>query len=680
MKPLNVPLILLVLCFLVGIIWGFYIEIPWNIFIPILGGGLFLLLLIYLILKKIYAPFFFTFPALIAFFLLGIFVVKLNSPRNNPKHYLHYVNPENKEQASLLVGKVHKILNPSSYSEKFLLKLKKIDTIETEGLILLNLEKDSTVQSPDVDDKVVLKSALVSLNSPKNPHQFDYKKFMSNRGVFRQVFVSPDEMLVFKASKNSLLGHAERIRKKISAVLRENNISENNLAMIQGLMLGQTNEISDEIYEDYAAAGVIHILSVSGLHVGFVLLIFNFLLKPLEYNRFGKYLKVVLLIIILWCFALLAGFSSPVVRSVAMFSLVAIGLNWKRKTNLINILFMSMLMILLYDPRFIFEIGFQLSYLAVFAIVALQPIFYKTYAFQHKVLKYILGTISVTIAAQIGVTALGLYYFHQFPGISVFSNILVIPFTGFILGLGMLVIALAFLNILPPFLGQILESCIELLNYFVFWCADQEAFLFKNVSFSFWEMLASYLFVFLFILTLWKFSFKKLFACLLSVILFLGICLYQHYQMQTSSEFLIFHKYRKSMLGLKTGKSLLVSHNLLDKNIAEEYSIQNYAVEKNIEEISSDSLQSIYKIKQKYLLIVDSSGIYKLPKLQNCLVLLRDSPQINLERLIETLHPEIIIADGSNYYSYAAQWKATCREKKTPFHWTKEDGAFVLRD
>lgn len=134
------------------------------------------------------------------------------------------------------------------------------------------------------------------------------------------------------------------------------------------------------------------------------------------------------------------------------------------------------------------------------------------------------------------------------------------------------------------------------------------------------------------------------------------------------------------MIGLKTGNSLLILHNLWEKDIVEEYSIQNYAVEKNIEEISSDSLQSIYKIKQKYLLIVDSSGIYKLPKLQNCLVLLRDSPQINLERLIETLHPEIIIADGSNYYSYAAQWKATCREKKTPFHWTKEDGAFVLRD
>lgn len=132
------------------------------------------------------------------------------------------------------------------------------------------------------------------------------------------------------------------------------------------------------------------------------------------------------------------------------------------------------------------------------------------------------------------------------------------------------------------------------------------------------------------------------------------------------------------MLGLKMGKSLRVSHNLLEKNIAGEYSIRNYAIGKNIEEISSDSLRNIYNIKHEHLLIVDSSGIYEIPELQNCMVLLRDSPQINLERLIETLHPKIIIADGSNYHTYAFQWKTTCGKMGTPFHWTKEEGAFVF--
>jgi competence protein ComEC len=582
------------------------------------------------------------------------------------------------EKPVLLVGKVYKTLNPSRYSEKYILELERLDSFEVEGRVLLNVNKDSISKELNVDDKVVLKTVLVPINSPKNPHQFDYSDFMKNRGVFRQIYAAPNEILVFKAPKNSLFGHAEKTREKISFALRENGLSENNLAMVQGLMLGQTDDISDEIYDDYAAAGVIHILSVSGLHVGFVLLIFNFLLKPLEFNRFGKILKVVLLITLLWGFALLAGFSSPVVRSVAMFSLVAIGLNWKRKTNLINILFMSMLLILLFEPRFVFEIGFQLSYLAVFAIVALQPVFYKLYASQNKIVKYILGTISVTISAQIGVTALGLYYFHQFPGISVFSNILVIPFTGIILGLGMLVITLAFLKILPGFLVDLLGWSIEILNQFVSWCADQEAFLFQNISFSFWEMLVAYLFVFCFILAMWKFNFKRLAACLVAVIVFLGISLYQKNKVYASNEFLIFHKNRKSMLGFKTGKSLMVSHNLPPENIAEEYSIRNYAIGEAVDEISSDLLNNIYKIDGENLLVVDSSGIYELPELQNSLVLLRNSPQINLERLIETLHPKTIIADGSNYHSYVARWRKTCAETGIPFHWTKENGVFVV--
>ena len=140
------------------------------------------------------------------------------------------------------------------------------------------------------------------------------------------------------------------------------------------LLLGQQQEISSEIIQDYQLSGAVHILSVSGLHVGLLMLFINFLLKPLRKNRFNSYLKLAIIITILWFFAFIAGLSPSVVRSVTMFTFVAIGMHLNRKTNIFHTLLVSILLILLFQPAFIVDVGFQLSYLALFFILWLQPL------------------------------------------------------------------------------------------------------------------------------------------------------------------------------------------------------------------------------------------------------------------------------------------------------------------
>jgi len=264
-------------------------------------------------------------------------------------------------------------------------------------------------------------------------------------------------------------------------------------------LLGQRQDISKEIYNSYTKAGAIHILAVSGLHVGIILLLLNFVFKPIEYVKHGKVYKTIILVLILWSFAVIAGLSASVVRAVSMFTIVAIAMNLNRPTNVYNTLAISMFFLLLFKPTFLFDVGFQLSYLAVFAIVIIQPMLYNLWRPKYFLFKFLWGIFTVTIAAQFGIIPVSLFYFHQFPGLFFISNLVIIPFLGTILGFGIIIIGLSLLNILPEFLAAIYGNIIGLMNTFVGWVSNQESFLFKNISFNIEQVFISYLLLILII-------------------------------------------------------------------------------------------------------------------------------------------------------------------------------------
>src|SRR5690606_21059892 len=234
------------------------------------------------------------------------------------------------------------------------------------------------------------------------------REHMEKLGVYRQINVTPSEVHLSGKAANDLRAFAGILREGIVLRLRSYDFEPDELAIIQALLLGQRQEISQEIYSNYASAGVIHILAVSGLHVGIILILLNRLFKPLERLRWGRLIKLLLLLGLLWAFALLAGLSPSVVRAVSMFSFVAVGMQLKRRTSVLNTLFMSLMVLLLINPGFIRQVGFQLSYAAVFSIVLIQPHIYKIYKGKSKIIKYFWGLLSVTLAAQIGVLPLSL--------------------------------------------------------------------------------------------------------------------------------------------------------------------------------------------------------------------------------------------------------------------------------
>lgn len=663
------PLHFLVLL-VVGILCQFYLKI-WTFSFVAIPFFILFLLIVFIFSKKILR----TLIGLILFFFLGFFLVFIQNDTNYPNHYVKHL-----ENDSLAVVKIRKILKENQYNRKYEAEVIQLGDVLTKGKVLVNISKEDTINALFVDDLLVLKADFKAINAPYNPYQFNYKLYLQKQGISQQLFLKNNQYKHLKPINNSWLGYANLFRNKIQRSLEKFNFKPNELAVINALLLGNRENISKQLLEDYANAGAIHILAVSGLHVGIILLLLSTLLKPLEQLKNGKFLKTVIVVLSLWVFAFIAGLSASVIRAVTMFTFVAIGLFFNRNNIVLFSLISSLFFLLIFNPLFLFDVGFQLSYLAVFGIVILQPKMYSIWQPNYKIMDKFWQLATVSLAAQIGVLPLSLYYFHQFPGLFMLSNLIIVPLLGFILIGGIVVIILALLNVLPQFLADFYGLIISLMNNFVSWISKQEDFLFTEISLSFQAMFAIYLVIAFGIYFFIHQKTKSLVYFLFTVLLLQGIILFENYQTKTKNEFIIFHKSRHTVLGERVGGVLKIKHDISHENIQHENAILSYTINQKIDSIIFDSLPSILQFNKKKLLIVDDLGVYNIPNLKHSIVLLSSSPKINLERLIKVLTPELIIADGSNYKSYVRDWALIASKRKIPFYNTNKKGAFIFNN
>ncbi|MBJ7880778.1 ComEC/Rec2 family competence protein [Gelidibacter salicanalis] len=676
MKLINFALIKITLSLILGILFAFYVDIPLRNTVATAVVLLISLSAVLIIEKgRLVKSAIFGILTLITFFVIGVLTFQLHDQKTFKTHYTQHIEPTRDSIASITF-RVREVLKPGAYYDKYIVDILQINKQSLGGKTLLNVQKDSLCKPFKVDDVYLSRSALTDMNSPLNPNQFDYKAYLQKQYIYHQIFSSRDHLLKLPSSTQTLFGHAAILRGSINSKLKSKNFNPDELALINALLLGQRQDISPEIYDSYSKAGAIHILAVSGLHVG-ILILLNSLFKPLEYLRHGKLIKTLIIVGVLWSFAIIAGLSASVTRAVMMFSVVAIGMNLKRPANIYNTLVISMFFLLLFKPLFLFDVGFQMSYLAVIAIVSIQPLLNKLWQPNSTPIKKLWQIFTVTLAAQIGVIPISLFYFHQFPGLFFLSNLVIIPFLGVILGLGIVVILLALMNILPFWIADLYGSIISWMTHFVRWVSLQERFVFKDISFELPQVFTAYSLILAILLLLQKQNFKRLTVVMVSVLIFQSTLIFDKKKNRIDA-FIVFHKSRHSLIGFKSNATLEIFHNL-DSTVANsENSIRNYKVGNSIISISHDTLENIYIFNTQKILVIDSSGIYNIPQFLPDYVVLRNSPKINLDRLLDAIKPKLVIADGSNYKSYVQRWETSCTTQKIPFHLTSEKGAFIL--
>ena len=329
------------------------------------------------------------------------------------------------------------------------------------NLIIFNNDTSLELRPGDI---VSANSHLKSINGPANPAQFNYRRFLSRKNIYLSSRVSE----VVRIGRNRSIDRlAFLLRKQVIGFYKAWGINGTELSILIALTLGDKSQLSGETREAFAGAGAMHILAVSGLHVGIIFLMFNYLLGLLPSGQIYKWLKMLLLLVIVWSFAFLSGFSSSVQRAAWMFSFIIISKTYNRNSHVINSIAASAFLAILVDSKVLFQLGFQLSYSAVIGIVLIHPSLSKFVNSRYTVVNKIWSLLVVSFAAQLATLPLTLYYFHQFPNYFFLTNLIVIPLSFAIVGLTIVLIPFYYLFSNTFYLGYLDDFLLKGLNYFI---------------------------------------------------------------------------------------------------------------------------------------------------------------------------------------------------------------------
>lgn len=602
---------------------------------------------------------------------LGIFIIAFHLDFT----YREQLNADDLLKAHLWRITIREEMQQTDHYQRFIGEVSSVDGIGSGGKILCRLPLEKSEVELSVDDEILVWSRAREIRGPQNPHQFNYRNYLQKSGMYHQMNLDRERILTTDKSSPTLAGIMASLRMQVDRMMSPRDFGSNEWSVIQAIILGQRDDISDTLYEQYKRSGAIHILAVSGLHIGILILIVQLLLKPFDLLPRMRIIKMIITVMVLWTYAVLAGFSASAIRAVTMFSFLAYAQYLNRPGTSFNILALSASFILIFiDPLMLFQPGFQLSYAAVFSIVWLYPKLQRLWSPSNWVSLKIWQLISVSLAAQAGILPISLYYFHQFPVLFLVSNLLIIPFLGLILGMGFLLIILALLNILPDLLVHIYDAVIATMNAIIRWVSERDLSI-ENIYFDEGHLFLLTALIISVVRVLDRPAGKRV---MISFALLLGL---QCWDLITSLEKLltkqltIAHTYANTMLVYQSGNQARIWYrHMPDKK----YLLRNFITGERLSHVSYDSLANTYFVNKKRLLILDEELIVDHKDFSFDIVLLTASPKINLNRFLELHRPELVIADGSNYYSDIHRWQRSCNRLGIAFHNTGTDGAYIL--
>ena len=473
--------------FIAGILLGIYQPELFTEFAVFIGlGGLLLFYFIcYQFFKKSNSVKLFTgFVGLIAILLAGYANVLLQTESRNARHFLKLEQP-----IFYYTGRIINVPEEKIKSWKILLEVEEVKTetgwIQREGKTLLYVSKKSKWPDLLFGDKIMIEGSPVLLTPPANPGEFDFRRFLTFKNIYHQQFVKSDQLRVINhIESHGVLYYSNKARAWASNTIKEFVHGEQEQAIALALVLGVTDGLDNELQNAYSASGAMHVLAVSGLHVGIIYWMLLIVLKPVSSLSWSRWLVAIVSLVCLWSYAFVTGLSPSVLRAVAMFSFVAVARPFGRGTNIYNTLAASAFLLLLYNPYLIMSVGFQLSYLAVLGIVYLQRPIYNLWETSSWFWDKVWQITCVSIAAQIATFSLGLLYFHQFPLYFLFSNLFVIPGSFIILVLGIILLGVSIIPFFAVAIGWLLQHCITLLNWAVFAVEDLPLSLINGIHFT----------------------------------------------------------------------------------------------------------------------------------------------------------------------------------------------------
>jgi competence protein ComEC len=466
------------------------------------------------------------------------------------------------------------------------------------GKVLVHLALDSNSNKLLPGDFIEVNSRLNSIHSLGNPNEFDYSKYLKNKQIVAQFFLTSNTRWKKYKSSFPLNRYSTIIRNRCLDIFKRSGLQSNNLFIASALTFGYKNDLNTFVKNIFSRTGAMHVLAVSGLHVGIIFLIVNSIISllkiPFRYDWLGHFF----ILLIIWSYALITGLSPSILRATTMMSFFIIARVFNKHTSIYNVLFSSVFFLLFVNPFLIIDVGFQLSILAVFGILFFYPKIYNLINVKHYILKKIWAISSVSLAAQLTTFPISIFYFHQFPNLFLLSNIFVIPLVFILLIVGLFTIVLSFNNSILILWGKLFSFLLSVLMSFLTTIESISFSTTKGLFISAEETLLAYLAILFMVLYHKKRYFFLKITCFSIVFLLICLDLKEDYTIQNQKKVVIYNIPNHFALDLMAGNNhyfIADDDFLKNENLFHQYVTNNW----NFNDLAPPKLLSLNKLNSK---------------------------------------------------------------------------------
>ena len=556
------------------------------------------------------------------------------------------------------------------------------------GKILLYFFKDSLQPSLHYGDKILINKNLQHIKNSGNPGAFNYQRYAAFQATFHNVFLKQKDWVKLEEKNvNPFKQFIFTSREYVLSILQKNiPASKDELGIAEALLIGYTNDLDKDLVQAYSNTGVVHIIAISGMHLALIygLLVWLFARIPLI-NK-SKIIQVVLILSCLWLFSLMTGAAASVLRSAVMFTFIAVGKYLLKQSSIYNSLAASAFVMLCYNPYFLWDVGFQLSYLAVVSIIIFQKSVYNWLYIKNKWINEVWKLMAISLAAQILTFPICIYYFHQFPNLFLITNIIAVPLSSVILFVEIGLVAFSWIPYVGFYLGKIVGWMVWGMNKIIIWVSNLSFAVWDNIPSTIattWLLYAVVIGIGVWLLKKNKNAFSFAMFCLFCFTLLQA---YGNWQIKNQQKIIVYNVPQHQAIDFISGNNYLF---LGDSILLVDGVLQNFHLKparialqlsKRVDTMPVVFRQQLfYQMGNKKVVVIDKSIQFEpvQQKIDVDIIIISKNPKIYMAQLANIFNCDQYIFDASNSLWKIAQWQKDCKALHLNYHSIPAEGAYV---
>lgn len=556
------------------------------------------------------------------------------------------------------------------------------------GKILLYIKKEAVPPALAFGSTVLLKRPVDIIQNNGNPASLDYNRYCLFQGITHQVFLSEADITPVKT--NARIPYMRRLmfaaRDSAIAILRSNIFSDKELGIAEALLIGYRNDLDRDLIQSYSNTGVVHIIAISGLHIGMIYVLLLRLMHPFRKKKYYLFAKTITVLGVLWAFTFVAGAAPSVLRAAVMFSVFQLAEWLDHKPDGIATLTGSAFILLVINPFYLWDVGFQLSYAAVLSIMIFYKPVYKLFFFRNGLVKLTWQLNAVTLAAQILTIPIAALHFHQFSNLFWMANLIAVPLSGFILYTEIGLLLLAWWKPVALFLGNVITINTNWMNSYVEWIDTISFSVSDGLYINTFQTLL--LLIFTACLSAWllRKQTRMLLVSLFILLIFFGIDSKRAITNRLQQKLIVYNVPNKVAIEFVSGydhyfigDTVLLGDNFL-KNFHLKPGRIKFHTYKNPEYISQITGNPVIQFADKKIWIITDHPHFDTGTMQASVdyILVCKNARVNWAELQETVRASLLVFDGSNSRWKVASWQKDCHQLHLRTHNVYEQGAIVV--